>query len=107
MRTKETKTAFIAICTEPNEKETCFDVGDKMGEVSKKTGKFAGATVCMIELRNMYKGFMDNKENEKQKIVDDVISQMKKDFEEGDLTAIDELLKFVPIEFLKGYLPEV
>lgn len=41
-----------------------------------------------------------------QPLIDQVIEKIKKDIEDGDVTAIDELLKFVPIEYLKGYLPE-
>ena len=41
-----------------------------------------------------------------QELIDKVLEQMKKDIEVGDLTAIDELLTFVPIRNLKGYLAE-
>jgi hypothetical protein len=54
MKIKETKTNFIAICTEEREKETCFLVGDCMAKISKKTGKFIGATACMLELNEAY-----------------------------------------------------
>jgi len=40
------------------------------------------------------------------KLVDSVIDQIKEDINGGDLTAIDELLRFVPKENLIGYLPE-
>lgn len=39
-------------------------------------------------------------------LIEAVIEQMKKDFEEGDVTAIYELLEFLPKKYLKGYLPE-
>ena len=39
-------------------------------------------------------------------LVDSVIDQIKEDINGGDLTAIDELLRFVPKENLIGYLPE-
>lgn len=42
----------------------------------------------------------------KQQLIDLVIEEMKKDIASGDVTAIDELLQFVPEEYLKGYLPE-
>jgi hypothetical protein len=35
-----------------------------------------------------------------------VLAQMRKDFESGDMTAIEELLNATPIENLVGYLPE-
>ena len=41
-----------------------------------------------------------------QELIDNVIAQMKNDIKMGDWTAIDELLKFVPVENLKGYLAE-
>jgi hypothetical protein len=46
-------------------------------------------------------------ENNKQILIDRVIEEIKKDVADGDLTAVDELLKFVPIEYLKNYLPEI
>lgn len=39
-------------------------------------------------------------------LVDLVLDQMRKDFESGDMTAIEELLQATPIESLVGYLPE-
>jgi len=41
-----------------------------------------------------------------QSLVDKVIKHIKKDIEMGDLTAIDELLKFIPVAYLEGFLPE-
>jgi len=42
-----------------------------------------------------------------QELVDKVIEQIKKDIAQGDTTVLDELLKFIPIEYLKGSLPEL
>lgn len=39
-------------------------------------------------------------------LIDLVIAKIKEDIECGDLTALDELLRFVPVENLNGYLPE-
>tara|TARA_R100000231_G_C5202572_1_gene127863 strand:- start:16 stop:174 length:159 start_codon:yes stop_codon:yes gene_type:complete len=39
-------------------------------------------------------------------LIDRVIKQIKKDIEDGDFTAIDELLRFIPKDILIGYLPE-
>jgi hypothetical protein len=39
-------------------------------------------------------------------IIEAVINQMREDFEMGDVTAIYELLEFVPKRNLLGYLPE-
>jgi hypothetical protein len=39
-------------------------------------------------------------------IIEAVIQQMREDFEMDDVTAIYELLEFVPKKNLLGYLPE-
>ena len=39
-------------------------------------------------------------------IVDKALKQIKQDVEDGDLTAIEELLKRLPMEEIKGYLKE-
>ena len=39
-------------------------------------------------------------------LIDKVLEQIKADVINGDVTAIEELLKNVPIEILKSYLPE-
>ena len=41
-----------------------------------------------------------------QKLVDEVLCQIVKDVNKGDLTAIEELLKTVNSAALTGYLPE-
>lgn len=43
-----------------------------------------------------------------QPLVDRVLDEIKKEFrdENPDLTAIEELIKFIPIGYLKGFLPE-
>ena len=43
---------------------------------------------------------------DKQPLVDAVIADLKKGMSEGDDTVLDELLKFIPWEILKGSLPE-
>jgi len=45
-------------------------------------------------------------EDQKQRIVDQCIEQIKADLAMGDETAIDELLKFVPDENLLMFLPD-
>jgi len=42
----------------------------------------------------------------KQKLVDDVIEDLKKSFNHGDYTVLDELLKFIPSHNLIQALPE-
>ena len=41
-----------------------------------------------------------------QRLIDAVLNQIRYDISFGDETAIDELLGFVPAEYLIGYLPE-
>lgn len=41
-----------------------------------------------------------------EKLIDDVIEQIKKDILSGDLTAIDELLRYVPTKNLEAFLSE-
>jgi hypothetical protein len=80
-----------------------FDLVDKKrsyGKIHMDTGKFVGDTRCLVELTQF-------QETYKQEIVDEVLENIKKDVADGDMTAIEELLKFLPIENLKNYLPEI
>ena len=43
---------------------------------------------------------------ENQKLIDQVINQIKLDSTHNDWTVIEDLLSFVPVELLKGFLPE-
>ena len=43
----------------------------------------------------------------KRPIIDYVIDQIELDIVNGDITALEELLKHIPIDYLQGYLPEV
>jgi hypothetical protein len=83
-----------------------FDTEDKKrsyGKVSIKTGKFVGDTRCMIALTNYWDENVRKKQDE---LYDKVLEQIKQDVVDGDLSAIDELLRFVPKENLEAYLPE-
>lgn len=51
MKIKKKGNYLKAYCTENNELGTVFKVGDEMGSISIKTGKFHGATACMVELQ--------------------------------------------------------
>ena len=42
----------------------------------------------------------------RSEVIDKVIEQIKKDILDEDLTCIEELLTFVPLENLIGFLPE-
>ena len=71
------------------------------GQINIKSGKFVGDTRCMIALQNHWTNEVGNKQEE---IYDKVLEQIKKDVAEGDLTAVDELIRLVPREYLEGYL---
>lgn len=86
---------FVAFDTEDNKKS--------YGKVSIKTGKFVGDTRCMIALTNYWDENVRKKQDE---LYDKVLEQIKQDVADGDLSAIDELLRFVPKENLEAYLPE-
>ena len=43
----------------------------------------------------------------KRSIIDYVIDQIELDIVNGDITALEELLKHIPTDYLQGYLPEV
>ena len=70
------------------------------GRINIDTGKFVGDTRCLVALS-------EYQDKHKQGIIDSVLEQIQKDVAEGDLTAIEELLGFLPIKNLKGYLPEI
>ena len=57
----------------------------------------------MVDLANYWDENVRKKEDE---LYDKVLEQIKQDVADGDLSAIDELLRFVPKENLKAYLPE-
>jgi hypothetical protein len=48
----------------------------------------------------------NTQEENKQKLVDDVIEDLKDSFKHGDYTVLDELLKFIPSKNLIQALPE-
>lgn len=41
-----------------------------------------------------------------ESLIDKVLIQIQNDLEAGDLTALEELLKFIPEDKLIGFLPE-
>ena len=58
---------------------------------------------------NLWEAIEEAKEKQKehkQELVDKCLEQIKEDVSKGDVTAIDELLAFLPTKYLKGYLPE-
>ena len=58
---------------------------------------------------NLFEAIEEAREKQKdlkQELVDKCLEQIKDDVKGGDVTAIDELLMFLPTKYLKGYLPE-
>ena len=83
-----------------------FDTVDKKrsyGRISIKTGKFCGDTRCIIALNEYWEKEVGDKREE---LYDKALDRIKEDVASGDMTAIDELLKMLPIEAVKGYLAE-
>ena len=83
-----------------------FDTVDtkrSYGKISIKSGKFIGDTRCLVVLNN----YWDREVYDKQEaFYDKVLDQIKQDVHSGDMTAVDELIKRLPIDVLKNYLPE-
>jgi hypothetical protein len=114
MKIKKNKSSYIAYATEDNENGTKVKAGDEMGRMSIKTGKFWGMTACLYEIKmfalsqkDVEKNIRLNaqvKKHNNQALVDEVLEEIKKDVLSGDLTAIDEMLFFLPTSVLKGYL---
>lgn len=103
MKIKKKGNKFVAYRDEndsdnPNMNDR-IKVGAELGYISISTGKFVGNTVCLVELSKKQDEYVTS-------LVDEVIEQVKKDVADGDVTVIEELLKFIPIENLIQSLPE-
>lgn len=55
----------------------------------------------------VYQSLISDEIEDMDKLVDSAIERIKEDINCGDLTAIDELLRFVPKENLIGFLPDI
>jgi len=71
----------------------CYEIGDAV--VDNDLARGYDALIMFIEATGS-----------RTPLVDRVLNEMKKDFDSGDVTAIEELLKMLPKEALMGYLPE-
>jgi len=80
-------------------RETFEDASELQQQIVNAFGEIQGTTPQDRE-NELYEA------DELQILIDAVIEQIKEDVADGDLTAVDELLKFVPPQYLKGYLPE-
>lgn len=57
--------------------------------------------LCEVPLDDFY-----DEQKPTQELIDEVLFQIKVDIAEGDLTALDEMLKAMPVQRLVSYLPE-
>lgn len=79
-----------------------FDKVDKKrsyGSISIKTKKFIGDTRCLISLH-------EHLDNYIQTFIDKALTEIVADVNGGDLTAIEGLLKVIPLDAIKDFLPE-
>jgi len=85
--------------------------GNSAGQINLLTGVATGGTRCFEALREEREkrsaaGEIEDSEVLQQRLVDAVIERIKEDVASGDLTAIEELLRFCPNKNLKAFLPE-
>lgn len=52
------------------------------------------------------RGYAYHKDHDMKDLIDRVLDQIKKDVEDGDLTAVAEMLTHVANKHLEGYLPD-
>ena len=62
---------------------------------------YALLPICEVPLDDFY-----DEQKPTQELIDEVLFQIKVDIAEGDLTALDEMLKAMPVQQLVSYLPE-
>lgn len=67
---------------------------------------YLGAYDCIVNFLNDKASLMLYGKKAKQSLIDSVCNKIVEDVHYQDLTAIDELLGFVPVQYLKGYLAE-
>jgi len=80
-------------------------IGDSIGSISIDTEKFVGNTACLMVLDKHLSEYKENGYiSPKQRLINKCLERIKEDVAIGDLTAIDELLNFVPKKYLEGYL---
>jgi hypothetical protein len=79
-------------------------IGDSIGHIMIDSEKFIGNTAARMPLQKHLDKFKETYISEKQSIINEALKRIENDVNNGDLTAIDELLQYVPIKYLKGYL---
>ncbi len=71
----------------------CYEFSDAV--IDNDLARAYDALVCFINITGS-----------RTPLIDRVLNEMRSDFDSGDVTAIEELLKMLPKEALMGYLPE-
>ena len=98
---------FVAFCTEDNELGTTAKKGNSLGRMSMRTGKFEGATVCMIALQQKFEEHQQRKAADKGKLIENVIRQIKQDIGDDNTSSIKTLLTNSSDEDLESFLSEL
>lgn len=94
---------LLVAFAEQGDNEGRTKVGDSLGQISLKTGKFTGNTCSRIKLQEEYNKI--NPEEKLEKLIERVIELIRKDIN-NDWDAISELLKSCPKKNLIAFLPE-
>ena len=91
--------------THPDEMVTLPEDDDRM-EVCSKCHKEENSNKVVFDCETPKGVVIIEEDEEKQKISDALIEQIKKDMEEGDTTVLDMILMKHSTKYLKGCLPE-
>ena len=92
---REPKEGDIMVCVQ--KKNFCYgQISDPVTYLQVKHGTLDTKNWKVVE----------NMEERKQELVDEVIESLKRDFKHGDYTILDDLLKRLPLETLVQSLPE-
>jgi len=81
-------------------------VGDSLGSINLKTGKFVGNAICLLKLKKKQRKYIEKNEDKFQELVDEVIEQILYDADFLDTTVLNEILNGVSKERLIQSLPE-
>ena len=94
------KYTIIVSADEETLRDICEDQESSIeGLIEREAGWMSGSGIGTHDVLQL-------PTDEDQPLVDKVIEDIRKQFNEGDVTVLDELLKFIPVEYLKGSLPE-
>ena len=109
-REDDTGKYFIDVYLTGNDNEEGFVAAevDADGKVEGRPNIFPSmyGVYDITPIEEAIKEAQEKQEEIKQELIDKCLEEIKKDVAKGDVTAIDELLKFVPTKNLQGYLPE-